>query len=103
MLEGSVQRAGSELRINVQLIDTTTGGHLWAERYDGDMGDIFELQDTITEQIVTALAVKLDAVERDDLARRSTESVGANDYFLVGRDHLFRRSKDDNIVAATLF
>jgi adenylate cyclase len=63
VLEGSVRRAGKQVRINAQLIDATTGGHLWAERYDGKMDDVFALQDRITRKIVGALAVKLTAGE----------------------------------------
>ncbi len=59
VLEGSVRRAGDEVRINAQLIDAMTGGHLWAERYDGTLEDIFDLQDQVTEQIVAALAISL--------------------------------------------
>ncbi len=59
VLEGSVRRTGDEVRINAQLIDATTGGHLWAERYDGTLEDIFDLQDQVTKQIVAALAVEL--------------------------------------------
>jgi TolB-like protein len=66
VLEGSVRRAGDEVRINAQLIDATTGGHLWADRYDGTLKDIFGLQDDITARIVAALAVHLTASEQTD-------------------------------------
>ena len=59
VLEGSVRRVGNQMRINAQLIDTTTGGHLWAERYDGPLTDIFAFQDRVTKKIVTALALNL--------------------------------------------
>ncbi|MGD8766125.1 MAG: tetratricopeptide repeat protein, partial [Desulfobacteraceae bacterium] len=68
VLEGSVRKAGDKVRINAQLIDATTGGHLWAERYDGQMEDIFSLQDKITQKIVTALAVKLTPGEKENIA-----------------------------------
>ncbi|MBT8436632.1 MAG: tetratricopeptide repeat protein [Gammaproteobacteria bacterium] len=103
VLEGSVRRNEDKIRINAQLIDATTGGHLWAERYDGDMGDVFILQDKITEQIVTALAVKLDSGERSDIGRPYTNSVEAYDNFLLGRVHFFRRTKEDNALAQTIF
>lgn len=103
VLEGSVRRSEEKIRINAQLIDATTGGHLWAERYDGVMGDVFTMQDTITEQIVTALAVKLDAGERDEIARPYTNNVEAYDKFLLGRVHFFRRTKEDNALATTIF
>ena len=64
VLEGSVRRAGDEVRINAQLIDATTGGHLWADRYDGTLEDIFGLQDRVTQRIVAALAVEPFAARR---------------------------------------
>jgi TolB-like protein/class 3 adenylate cyclase len=82
VLEGSVRRAGKQVRINAQLIDATTGGHLWAERYDGKMDDVFALQDRITRKIVGALAVKLTAGEEKQVARKETDSAEAYDAFL---------------------
>ena len=64
VVEGSVRKAGQKVRINAQLIDGATGGHVWAERYDGDLSDIFALQDEITLKIVDALKVKLLPSER---------------------------------------
>jgi TolB-like protein len=63
VLEGSVRRVGDEVRINAQLIDATTGGHLWAERYDGTLADVFDLQDKVTKRIVDALALELTPQE----------------------------------------
>jgi len=57
VLEGSVRRSGAEVRVNAQLIDATTGGHVWADRYDGDLKNIFAFQDKVTRNVVTALAV----------------------------------------------
>jgi len=87
VLEGSVRRAGNEVRINAQLIDATTGGHLWAERYDGTLDDIFELQDNVTQQIVTALAVNLTGEEQTQQARHDTEIAAAHDAYLQGWAH----------------
>jgi TolB-like protein/class 3 adenylate cyclase/rhodanese-related sulfurtransferase len=84
VLEGSVRRAGDEVRINVQLIDATTGGHLWAERYDGTLEDVFDLQDQVTEQIVAALAVSLTGTEQAEQARHDTEIAQAHDAYLQG-------------------
>jgi TolB-like protein/class 3 adenylate cyclase len=84
VLEGSVRRAGDEVRINAQLIDATTGGHLWAERYDGTLDDIFDLQDSVTEQIVAALAVSLTGEEQAERARHGTENAQAHDAYLQG-------------------
>jgi len=84
VLEGSVRRAGNEVRINAQLIDATTGGHLWAERYDGKMDDVFDLQDQVTAQIVAALAVNLTGVEQSQQTRHDTENAVAHDAYLQG-------------------
>jgi TolB-like protein len=87
VLEGSVRRAGDQVRINAQLIDATTGGHVWAERYDGSLTDVFALQDKVTQNIVTALAVNLTAGERERQARKETDSPEAYDAFLRGWAH----------------
>jgi TolB-like protein/class 3 adenylate cyclase len=84
VLEGSVRRAGDEVRINAQLIDATTGGHLWAERYDGRLDDIFDLQDSVTAQIVVALAVSLTGEEQAERVRHGTENALAHDSYLQG-------------------
>jgi adenylate cyclase len=70
LLEGSVRKAGGQVRINAQLIDASNGHHLWADRYDGDMCDIFALQDKITRKIISALALKLTASEQKALTDR---------------------------------
>jgi TolB-like protein/Flp pilus assembly protein TadD len=90
VLEGSVRKAGDKVRINAQLIDSTTGGHLWAERYDGQMGDIFSLQDKITQKIVSALAVKFATGEKDNIASKGTDNIEAYDAFLKGWQHYLR-------------
>ncbi|MCK5366249.1 MAG: tetratricopeptide repeat protein, partial [Gammaproteobacteria bacterium] len=82
VLEGSVRRVGGKIRINVQLIDATTGGNVWAQRYDRDYKDIFQLQNEVTGEIVLALAVKLSDTEQSQLARMPTENLEAYDYFL---------------------
>ena len=92
VLEGSVRRAGSTVRINAQLIDTKSGGHLWAERYDGDMSDVFKLQDQVTEKIVSSLALVLDPSARQALAAKETDNIEAHDAFLRGLRHLNVRS-----------
>ena len=88
VLEGSVRRAGSTVRINAQLIDTETGGHLWAERYDGDLSDIFKLQDRMTEKIVSSLALALDPKAKQALVAKETDKPEAYDAFLRGMRHL---------------
>ncbi|MEE8548431.1 MAG: rhodanese-like domain-containing protein, partial [Alphaproteobacteria bacterium] len=91
VLEGSVRKAGERVRINAQLIDAATGGHLWAERYDGTLADVFALQDKVTEKIVAALAVELTAAERALQARKETGNPEAHDAFLRGWAH-YRRN-----------
>jgi TolB-like protein len=93
VLEGSVRKAGEQVRINAQLIDATTDHHLWAERYDGKMDNIFDLQDKITQKIVAALAVKLAKGEQKHLSSRETSSIAAYDAFLKGMDYLNRQSR----------
>ncbi len=84
VLEGSVRRAGDRVCISAQLIDGTSGGHLWAERYDRNLGDIFALQDEVTQKIVAVLAVRLGKEEERRLAENNTDNVLAYDYFLRG-------------------
>ena len=103
VLEGSVRRADNQVRINAQLIDGTTGGHLWAERYDGKMDNIFALQDKITGKIVAALAVKLTGGEQEQVARKDTDNIAAYDAFLQGWEHYRRRTPDDWAKAASYF
>ncbi len=82
ILEGSVRKMGAKLRVNAQLIDVASGGHIWAERYDGDMADIFEFQDNIRAQIVSALRVSLTPTDKALTERKPTDSVEAYDLFL---------------------
>jgi TolB-like protein len=87
VLEGSVRRAGEQVRINAQLIDATTGGHLWAERYDGTLDDVFALQDDVTREIIAALSVTLTGEEAAQQARRETANAAAHDAYLRGWAH----------------
>ncbi|MCZ6857296.1 MAG: tetratricopeptide repeat protein [Gemmatimonadetes bacterium] len=84
VIEGSVRKAGSQVRISAQLIDATTGSHLWAERYDGSLNDIFSLQDQVLEKIVGSLALRLSENERERMAFRGTRSAAAHDLYLRG-------------------
>jgi adenylate cyclase len=95
VLEGSVRRAGDQVRINAQLIDAVTGGHLWAERYDGSVTDVFALQDQVARNIVTALAVRLTGEERGRTARTETDNPQAYDAFLRGWAYYRRNTPDD--------
>jgi len=103
VLEGSVRKAADQVRINAQLIDASTGHHLWAERYDGNIGDIFALQDKITQKIVAALAVKLTTGEQERSAIVETSSIDAYDAFLQGWEHYLRRTPDDFAKALPYF
>jgi adenylate cyclase len=89
VLEGSVRKEGETVRINAQLVDATTGHHLWAERFDGTFGDIFALQDRFTRKIVAALALRLTEDEEKKLTLRYTDNVEAYDAYLKGREHLY--------------
>jgi TolB-like protein/DNA-binding SARP family transcriptional activator len=88
VLEGSVRKAGNRIRITVQLIDGATGGHVWAERYDRDFGDIFALQDEISKKVVAALKVKLLPEEMAAITSRPTTSAQAYEHYLLGRSLL---------------
>ena len=85
VLEGSVRKAGSRVRITAQLIDGATGGHVWADRYDRDLTDIFALQDEISEAIVAALKLRLLPEEKKAIERRGTDNAEAYDLFLMAR------------------
>ena len=84
---GQRARAGDQVRINAQLIDATTGGHVWADRYDGTIEDIFALQDQVTQQIVTALAVSLSDEDEAQQTRHDTDNAEAHDAYLQGWAH----------------
>jgi TolB-like protein/class 3 adenylate cyclase len=103
VLEGSVRRAGDEVRINAQLIDAVTDHHVWADRFDGRNESIFALQDKITERIVTALAVKLSAAEQKVMADRGTDNIVAYDTFLKGMSHMRKFTPKDYAKAIEYF
>ncbi|MBW1784946.1 MAG: hypothetical protein JRL30_29915, partial [Deltaproteobacteria bacterium] len=103
VLEGSVRKASEKVRINAQLIDATTSGHLWAERYDRDLKDIFALQDEVTQKIVSALVVKLTGDEQKRLGHRGTDNLEAYDCTLRGLDYFFRVTKEANVHARQMF
>ncbi len=86
VLEGSVRRIGQRVRVNAQMIDSTSGGHVWAERYDRDVTDIFSVQDELTRDIVAALAPTLTGKEMKQLNQSGTANFEAYDYFLKGRE-----------------
>jgi adenylate cyclase len=95
VLEGSVRKAGDRIRITTQLADAITGHQLWAERYEGRIGDIFALQDKVTRKIVASLAIKLTSDQQEVVATRETGNVEAYGAFLQGREHYHRRTRND--------
>ena len=102
VLEGSIQKVGNRVRINAQLIDATTDHHLWAERYDRELDDIFAVQDELTTSIVAALEVMLTEDEQTRVARQYTSNLEAYDLFLRGRSYL-RGTKRTHLQARQLF
>jgi adenylate cyclase len=94
VLEGSVRRSGGDIRINAKLIDATTGAHVWADRYDGEMKNIFGLQDKVTRSVVAALAVELTKEESDRVSRRGTANADAYDLFLKGWQQYLRQTPE---------
>ena len=103
VLEGSVRRANDRVRINAQLLDATTGGHVWADRYDGEMQDIFALQDQVTQQIVQALQIKLTQGEQTSLTHQYTDNLEAYDLYLRGESFFGRLTKEANTQARQMF
>ena len=95
VLEGSVRKAGGRVRITAQLIDGATGGHLWAERYDRELDDIFALQDEISEAIVKALKLKLLPEEKKAIEQRGTDNVEAYNLCLMARSYLLTGNDGD--------
>ncbi len=94
VLEGSIRKAGNRVRITAQLINVASGGHLWAERFDRDLTDIFSTQDEVVEKIVRALAVTLTRGEEQRLHRRGTSSVEAYESWLRARQFLSRGTRE---------
>ena len=103
VLEGSVRKAGSRVRITGQLIDASTGAHLWADRFDGDLENIFDLQDQVTASVVGTIAPKLEQAEIERAKRKPTESLDAYDYFLRGMAAFHQFNKSSNEEAVALF
>ena len=103
LLEGSVRKAGSRVRVNGQLIDGVTGGHLWADRYDRDLTDIFAIQDEITQAIVEQLKVRLLPKEKKAIRQAPTVNVDAYSFFLKGRQYFHHSTKSFLILARQMF
>ena len=103
VLEGSVRKAGNRVRITGQLIDSGSGAHLWADRFDGSIEDVFELQDQVTASVVGAIAPKLEQAEIERSRRKPTDSLDAYDYFLRGTAAFYRWTRDGTEEAEQLF
>ncbi len=99
VLEGSVRKVDQRVRITAQLVDTFTDGHLWAERYDRDLKDVFALQDEVTRNIVGALAVELTDDEQRRLVRKYTDNMEAYDYYLRGWEYFSGPTREANVRA----
>ena len=103
VLEGSVRKAGTRVRITGQLIDTATGGHLWADKFDGSLEDVFSLQEQVTASVVGAIAPKLEQAEIERAKRKPTESLDAYDYYLRALAFANQMTKGANDEALRLF
>jgi adenylate cyclase len=103
VLEGNVRKDGERVRVTAQLVDANTGHHLWAERYDRDLKDIFAVKDKITKKVITALQVKITEGEQAHLFGRGTNNLEAYLKVLQGLKHYRRHNKEDNAIARQLF
>jgi adenylate cyclase len=103
VLEGSVRKGGNRVRITAQLIDATTGQHVWAERYDRELADIFALQDEMAQTIVGAIEPELGAAERERAARKAPENLDAWETYQRGLWHMWTFLEEDNAEARRLF
>jgi len=102
VVEGSVRKVGERVRITAQLNDVATGSHLWAERYDRDLADVFAVQDEITEAIVAAIEPQLYAAENFRARRKPPDSMDAWDLVMRALSHYWRVTRQDNVVAQAL-
>jgi adenylate cyclase len=103
VVEGSVRKAGNRVRVTAQLVDHSTGIQIWADRFDRELTDIFAVQDEVTQEIVSAMALKLTAEEQGRLKHKSTKNIEAYDYFLRGRKNHWQWTKDGNAQAKAMF
>jgi TolB-like protein/Tfp pilus assembly protein PilF len=103
VLEGSVRKAANRVRITGQLVDATSGGQIWAERFEGTLDDLFKLQDELTENVVGAIAPQLERAEIERAKRKSTENLDAYDYYLRGTANLHQGTREAINEALPLF
>ncbi len=102
VLEGSVRKAGNRVRITGQLVDAGTGNHIWADRYDSTLEDVFDLQDRVTASVIGAIAPQLERAEIARAQRKPTESLQAYDYYLRALASFYRYTREANIEALKL-
>jgi len=102
VVEGSVRKVGTKVRITAQLVDASTGTHIWAQRYDRNLEDIFAVQDEVTETVVGTLAGRLETVGAERARKKPTTSLTAFDYLLQARDLVYRYNREDNAKARAL-
>jgi adenylate cyclase len=103
VLEGSVRKAGNRLRITAQLIDTGSGAHVWADRYDRELADIFDVQDEITHSIIAAVTPEFISSEVRKTRRKDPSQLNAWECVMRGRAHIWKMSRDDGLEARQLF
>jgi adenylate cyclase len=103
VLEGSVRKAGKRVRVTAQLVDASNGQHIWAERFDRDLEDVFALQDEITQMIVAALPRRLEAAGLERAKRKPTDNLVAYDYLLRGKDYHHQRTAEANAECLRMF
>src|SRR5271166_2976156 len=103
VLEGSVRKAANRVRISGQLVDTTTGAHLWAEHFDGSLEDVFELQDRVTASVAGAIEPRLQRAEIERAKQKPTQDLGAYDYYLRGMASVHQMTRESIEAALGLF
>ena len=103
VLEGSIRKAANRVRIIAQLIDASTGAHIWADRFDGAMEDVFDLQDQVTASVVGAIAPEMEQAEIERARRKPTDNLDAYDYYLQGMAKVYQATRHTNDEALRLF
>jgi len=102
VLEGSVRKAGKRIRVTAQLIDASTDAHIWADKFDSDLEDIFDLQDRLTSNVVGAISPQLERAEIERAQRKPTENLQAYDYYLLARFSIYQNTREGNVEALRL-
>jgi TolB-like protein/DNA-binding response OmpR family regulator len=103
VLEGSVRRVGEKVRITTQLIDTASGSHVWADRFDGSLHDVFEMQDTVTARVVGSIGPALNEAQYEAVRRKPIENWGSYDYYLQGRTLFYEANFEATLKALDMF